>query len=132
MLARGLSGRGVCVGGASPRDRVDTGSDAPIPVPNVSSNILAKVIEYCKYHVENEPGEGEGAKASEEDMKQWDNKFVEVEQSTLFELILAANYLNIKVRARRAHAGSLAMEMAWRRSRGRRCCRWRAGSSPVD
>eukprot|EP00793_Prasinoderma_coloniale_P003038 PRCOL_00006505-RA len=74
----------------------DTGSDAPIPVPNVSSNILAKVIEYCKYHVENEPGEGEGAKASEEDMKQWDNKFVEVEQSTLFELILAANYLNIK------------------------------------
>lgn len=96
MLARGLSGRDACVGGASPRDRVDTGSDAPIPVPNVSSNILAKVIEYCKYHVENEPGEGEGAKASEEDMKQWDNKFVEVEQSTLFELILAANYMDIK------------------------------------
>lgn len=132
MLARGLSGRDACVGGASPRDRVDTGSDAPIPVPNVSSNILAKVIEYCKYHVENEPGEGEGAKASEEDMKQWDNKFVEVEQSTLFELILAANYLNIKVRARRARAGSLALEMTWRRSRGLRRCRWRAVSSPVD
>ena len=98
----------------------------------MSSNILAKVIEYCKYHVENEPGEGEGAKASEEDMKQWDNKFVEVEQSTLFELILAANYLNIKVRARRARAGSLGLEMTWRRSRGLRRCRWRAVSSPVD
>jgi len=30
----------------------DTGIDAPIPLPNVSSKILAKVIEYCKYHVE--------------------------------------------------------------------------------
>jgi S-phase kinase-associated protein 1 len=74
----------------------DTGSEAPIPVPNVSSKILAKVIEYSKYHVDNSPeAEGEN-KAPEEEIKTWDTKFVEVEQSTLFELILAANYLNIK------------------------------------
>merc|ERR1712216_163498 len=67
-----------------------------IPVPNVSSKILAKVIEYSKYHVDNSPeAEGEN-KAPEEEIKTWDTKFVEVEQSTLFELILAANYLNIK------------------------------------
>ncbi|KAL2644325.1 hypothetical protein R1flu_011912 [Riccia fluitans] len=31
----------------------DTGTSNPIPLPNVSSKILSKVIEYCKYHVEN-------------------------------------------------------------------------------
>ena len=54
------------------------------------------MIEYSKYHVDNSPeAEGEN-KAPEEEIKTWDTKFVEVEQSTLFELILAANYLNIK------------------------------------
>ena len=28
--------------------------------------------------------------------KEWDAEFVEVDQSTLFDLLLAANYLNIK------------------------------------
>lgn len=30
------------------------------------------------------------------DIKAWDVEFVKVDQSTLFELILAANYMNIK------------------------------------
>mmetsp|Transcript_38401 Transcript_38401/g.64513 ORF Transcript_38401/g.64513 Transcript_38401/m.64513 type:complete len:155 (+) Transcript_38401:143-607(+) len=72
----------------------DTGTDNPIPLPNVSSKILAKVIEYCKYRVdvtkEDKPT------ISEEEKKQWDSDFVKVDQATLFELILAANYLNIK------------------------------------
>merc|ERR1719231_1737157 len=70
----------------------DTGVDAPIPLPNVSSKILAKVIEYCKHHVEAKKSEN----ASEEDTKNFDTEFVKVDQATLFELILAANYLNIK------------------------------------
>lgn len=32
----------------------------------------------------------------EEEVKSWDAQFTDVDQSTLFELILAANYLNIK------------------------------------
>jgi len=71
----------------------DTGMDAPIPLPNVSSKILAKVIEYCKHHVEAKKAEGA---PSEEDTKNFDTEFVKVDQATLFELILAANYLNIK------------------------------------
>jgi len=75
----------------------DTGTDSFIPLPNVSSKILAKVIEYCKYHVTAQSaGEGEKASAGEEDLKNWDTEFVKVDQSTLFDLILAANYLNIK------------------------------------
>ncbi|MCP6508344.1 hypothetical protein NL478_26625, partial [Klebsiella pneumoniae] len=36
------------------------------------------------------------AAASGEDLKNWDADFVKVDQATLFDLILAANYLNIK------------------------------------
>jgi len=31
-------------------------ADQAIPLPNVSGKILAKVIEYCKYHVDAEKG----------------------------------------------------------------------------
>ncbi|MCL7031045.1 hypothetical protein MKW94_005468 [Papaver nudicaule] len=58
-----------------------------IPLPNVTSEILAKVIEYCKKHVELPKGE---------ERRNWDAEFVKVEQPELFDLILAANYLNIK------------------------------------
>jgi len=81
------------------RDMIeDTGIDAPIPLPNVSSKILAKVIEYCKYHVavETAAKDEEKPKTPDEDVTNWDSEFVKVDQSTLFELILAANYLNIK------------------------------------
>jgi S-phase kinase-associated protein 1 len=30
----------------------DTGTEDIIPLPNVPGKILAKVIEYCKFHVE--------------------------------------------------------------------------------
>ena len=59
----------------------DTGLEAPIPLPNVSSKILQKVIDYCKHHSEKKEGE------AEED-KNFDAEFVKVDQATLFELIL--------------------------------------------
>ncbi|CAK9227480.1 unnamed protein product [Sphagnum troendelagicum] len=74
----------------------DTGMDHPIPLPNVSSKILAKVIEYCKYHVDNQKSTDDKPATPEDDIKAWDQDFVKVDQATLFDLILAANYLNIK------------------------------------
>ncbi|PQQ13954.1 SKP1-like protein 1B [Prunus yedoensis var. nudiflora] len=69
----------------------DDCANSAIPLPNVTSIILAKVIEYCKKHHEKDVN-GE----NKEDIKNWDAEFVTVDQSTLFDLILAANYLNIK------------------------------------
>ncbi|VVA91958.1 unnamed protein product [Arabis nemorensis] len=73
-----------------------------IPLPNVTSTILAKVIEYCKKHVEaaDEANAGDkdvyGSNTEDEALKTWDADFAKVEQqATLFDLILAANYLNI-------------------------------------
>ncbi|MED6220484.1 SCF ubiquitin ligase complex protein SKP1b [Stylosanthes scabra] len=71
----------------------DDCADSGIPLPNVTSKILAKVIEYCKKHVEAANAE---EKPNEEELKTWDADFVKVDQATLFDLILAANYLNIK------------------------------------
>ncbi|XP_010539092.1 PREDICTED: SKP1-like protein 1B [Tarenaya hassleriana] len=74
----------------------DDCADNGIPLPNVTSKILSKVIEYCKKHVDA-AAKSEAAAAAEEDvMKNWDAEFVKVDQATLFDLILAANYLNIK------------------------------------
>ncbi|KAJ3672390.1 hypothetical protein LUZ60_007111 [Juncus effusus] len=90
----------------------DDCAESGIPLPNVTSKILSKVIEYCKKHVDaataasavTSTTAGEGAnggsggnhKAAEEALKQWDVEFIKVDQATLFDLILAANYLNIK------------------------------------
>ncbi|KAE9606622.1 hypothetical protein Lal_00026213 [Lupinus albus] len=71
----------------------DDCADNGIPLPNVTSKILAKVIEYCKKHVDATTSE---EKPNDEDLKAWDADFVKVDQATLFDLILAANYLNIK------------------------------------
>ncbi|KAG1359439.1 SKP1-like protein 1 [Elaeis guineensis] len=74
-----------------------------IPLPNVTSKILSKVIEYCKKHVDaaaaaasKSATDDTSSKLGEEDLKTWDAEFVKVDQATLFDLILAANYLNIK------------------------------------
>ncbi|XP_057769242.1 SKP1-like protein 1A [Salvia miltiorrhiza] len=76
----------------------DDCADTSIPLPNVTSKILAKVIEYCRRHVEAAAkATGDGASlGGDEDLKSFDAEFVKVDQGTLFDLILAANYLNIK------------------------------------
>jgi len=70
-----------------------------IPLPNVKSAVLNKVVAYMKYHVDNPAKEIEKPLKSanmNENVSQWDADFVDVEQELLFELILAANYMDIK------------------------------------
>uniref|UniRef100_A0A453DFW2 SKP1-like protein n=2 Tax=Aegilops tauschii subsp. strangulata TaxID=200361 RepID=A0A453DFW2_AEGTS len=76
----------------------DDCADNGIPLPNVDSKILSKIIEYCKKHVQANASSSTStaAAAPAEDLKSFDADFVKVDQATLFDLILAANYLNIK------------------------------------
>ena len=71
----------------------DDCADNEIPLPNVTSKILSKVLEYCKKHVD---AAADKEKTPDDELKVWDADFVKVDQNTLFDLILAANYLNIK------------------------------------
>nr|ALA48969.1 S-phase kinase-associated protein 1 [Oryza minuta] len=79
----------------------DDCADSGIPLPNVNSKILSKVIEYCNKHVHASTSADDATSTannstSADDLKNWDADFVKVDQATLFDLILAANYLNIK------------------------------------
>eukprot|EP00047_Mylnosiga_fluctuans_P001634 m.221221 g.221221 ORF g.221221 m.221221 type:complete len:163 (-) comp10541_c0_seq1:134-622(-) len=71
--------------------------DTPIPIPNVSGTILSKVIDYCKAHKDDLPLSEEQQQAERfADITGPDAEFVKVDQAALFEMILAANFLDIK------------------------------------
>ncbi|CAJ0928517.1 unnamed protein product, partial [Mesorhabditis belari] len=79
-------------------DGVETENADPIPLQNVNSAILKKVIGWCQYH-KDDPVPAEDSDSREkrtDDIPSWDVEFLKVDQGTLFELILAANYLDIK------------------------------------
>merc|ERR1712093_903663 len=69
-------------------DDVDADSDAPIPLPNVTGKILAKVIEWAKYHHANPdaPSDEKKDEKRTDDIIPWDKEFCEVDQPTLFDL----------------------------------------------
>jgi len=69
-----------------------------VPLPNVNSEILKKVIEWATYH-KNDPPLPENYDMLEkrtDDICSWDAEFLKLDQGMLFELILAANYMDIK------------------------------------
>uniref|UniRef100_A0A8C6FDU6 S-phase kinase-associated protein 1 n=1 Tax=Monodon monoceros TaxID=40151 RepID=A0A8C6FDU6_MONMO len=76
----------------------DEGDDDPVPVPNVNATILKEVVQWCTHHRDDSPSpqDGEDKEKRTDDIPVWDQEFLKVDQGTLFELILAANYLDIK------------------------------------
>ena len=70
-----------------------------IPIPNVKAAVLSKVLEYCTHYQQEEmtPIETPLNSSNIEDLVQpWYADYVEVEQSMLFELVTAANFMDIK------------------------------------
>lgn len=80
-------------------DAEDEGDKIEIPLPNVKSQVLNKVIEFCEHHLQEPMTEIEKPLKSQvmaDVVQKWYADFVDVEQVLLFELILAANYMDIK------------------------------------
>ncbi|KAI9904967.1 hypothetical protein N3K66_001496 [Trichothecium roseum] len=71
----------------------------PIPIQNVNEAVLRKVIEWCEHHrhdpAQTQDDESDARKKTTE-IDEWDQKFMQVDQEMLFEIILASNYLDIK------------------------------------
>ena len=71
-----------------------------IPLPNVKSNILQKIIEFGTYYQEEEPMTAIQTPLNsshlEEMVQQWYVDFVNVEKTVLFDLVAAANFMDIK------------------------------------
>lgn len=80
----------------------DLGEEAAsteVPIPNVNESVLKKVIEWCEHHKNDPPVSGDDDSDSRKkttDIEEWDQKFMQVDQEMLFEIILASNYLDIK------------------------------------
>lgn len=80
-------------------DNEDDDEVTEIPLPNVKATVLAKVIEFCSHHKQEPMTEIEKPLKSAvmgEVVQKWYADFINVEQVLLFELILAANFMDIK------------------------------------
>ncbi len=60
----------------------------PIPVPTVNDITLTKIIEYLDYIVDNKH-------MNQEELKKWEQEFIKLDDKLLFDIIVAANYLEI-------------------------------------
>jgi S-phase kinase-associated protein 1 len=72
--------------------------DPEIPL-KVKSHILQKIIAYLEYYKDAEPKEIEKPLPSNnfnECVEAWDYQFIDLELDLIFEIILAANYMDIK------------------------------------
>jgi len=72
---------------------------AEVPIPNVNESVLKKVIEWCDHHKNDPPvtaDDDSDSRKKTTDIEEWDQKFMQVDQEMLFEIILASNYLDIK------------------------------------
>ena len=73
--------------------------DEAIPLPSVKKAILDKIIEFCTYIKDNQPPVIEKPLRSNQlsdVVSQWYADFVNLEQEVLFEMIMAANFMDIK------------------------------------
>jgi S-phase kinase-associated protein 1 len=81
-------------------DDEDEEMDREIPLPNVKDIVLKKVIEYCTHYTTVEamaPIQTPLKSSKIEDLVQpWYAEFVRIDQSLLFELVTAANFMDIK------------------------------------
>jgi S-phase kinase-associated protein 1 len=79
--------------GHDPSVEVD---DDVIPLPNLTEQCMEKLLEWCKKHKDDvDPPESEDFNFKDE-IDDWDLQFLKMDDGTLFDLILAANYLDIK------------------------------------
>jgi S-phase kinase-associated protein 1 len=77
----------------------ETVQNTPVPLPNVNEQVLRKVIEWCEYHRNDpftNPDDDADMRKKTTEIDEWDQKFMQVDQEMLFEIILASNYLDIK------------------------------------
>ena len=76
----------------------DENDEEVVPLPIVSAAILKLVIQWATYHKDDPMLNDDDITCTAENISisDWDASFLSVDQGTLYELILAANYLDMK------------------------------------
>lgn len=57
--------------------------DAAIPISQITGEILAKIIDYCRKHNDHKLN-----RLRDEEISAWDRRFVDVDEKILFELLV--------------------------------------------
>ncbi|GAV07999.1 hypothetical protein RvY_17765 [Ramazzottius varieornatus] len=76
--------------------------DDILPLPKIRKEIFRKVHHWMDYHAKHDGEPKELTEEEEilarfcEEIPEWDQKYLQVDQSSLFEIMLAADYLDIK------------------------------------
>ncbi|KAJ2003040.1 hypothetical protein H4R26_003287 [Coemansia thaxteri] len=70
----------------------------PIPLPNVSGEIMADIIKYCRYHKDDARLTSTVPDLLQDDslIEAWDRRFMDMTDEKMLKLIAAADYLNIE------------------------------------
>ena len=63
-------------------------NDQPIRLENISRSTLSKIIDYMSFH--------QSVDKQHDSVKEWDAKFMQIDQGSLYDLILAANFLDLR------------------------------------
>ena len=69
---------------------LETDCKDPVPLPNLKGDILEKVIDWATHFKEEIASKGKYVPGP------WDKNFFMIGPDTMYHLILAANYLDIK------------------------------------
>lgn len=78
--------------------KLNTDADEVVPLVNVNTATLKKVLQWATYHKDDWLllAEDDMAIGVRQPLSSWDAEFFNVDQATIFELIMAADYLDIK------------------------------------
>ena len=77
----------------------DFPDDVEVPLKNIKSPILKKIKEYLEHYENKEPKNIEMPLVNpnfKECVDDWDFKYIDIELEMIFEILLGANYMNIK------------------------------------
>jgi S-phase kinase-associated protein 1 len=81
------------------KDDADSSEVPEVLFPSVRAEILTKVIEFCT-HYKSEPMKEIEMPLKSSDLaevvQKWYADFIDVDQAILFEIVIAANFLNIQ------------------------------------
>lgn len=76
---------------------LDEDDNTVVSLSNVSSNTLRYVLFWAEHHKNDDPLADDGEMAEQGAISPWDKEFIsKVDQPMLFQLMLAANYLDMR------------------------------------
>lgn len=70
--------------------------DLPIPLDSITAKVMGQVIQYLEHIAENQTEKVDKSVLKDKELNEWEKKFCDMPFPEMTQLILAANFLDIK------------------------------------